>query len=148
MHLQSVWPQAVVVYPQGLDSPTPLDPSGFQPGWQFKVRRLERAGSEALRRHGRDPEAALPHRPAADLHVRLLERRDLSYLLWAERAKTIAAVGSVAGLLDASETLTVPRALIAVSGKQDAVSPFSVRMQSVERARQIDHATGSGVPCG
>ena len=36
MHLQSVWPQAVVVYPQGLDSPTPLDPSGLQPGWQFK----------------------------------------------------------------------------------------------------------------
>jgi polyhydroxybutyrate depolymerase len=116
MHLQSVWPQAVVVYPQGLDSPTPLDPSGLQPGWQLKSG---------------DSNGAI-----------------FGYLLWAERAKTIAAVGSVSGLLDASETLTVPRALIAFSGKQDEVSPFSVQMQSVERARQVDHATGSGVPAG
>src|SRR5437762_2057203 len=37
MHLQTVWPQAIVVYPQGLPSPTPGDPSGTKPGWQFKT---------------------------------------------------------------------------------------------------------------
>ena len=148
MHLQSVWPQAVVVYPQGLDSPTPLDPSGLQPGWQFK------SGDS----NGRDLKlfdamvATLKQRYRIDprrIHTTGFSNGAIfSYLLWAERAKTIAAVGSVSGLLDASETLTVPRALIAVSGKQDEVSPFSVQMRSVERARQVDHATGSGVPAG
>jgi len=148
MHLQSVWPQAVVVYAQGLDSPTPLDPSGLQPGWQFK------SGDS----NGRDLKLFDAMVATVKQRYRIDPRRIyttgfsngaiFSYLLWAERAKTIAAVGSVAGLLDASETLTVPRGLIAVSGKQDGVSPFSAQMQSVERARQVDHATGSGVPCG
>ena len=40
-----------------------------------------------------------------------------SYLLWAERAKKIAAVGEVAGRLDPAETLTTPRALLAIAGR-------------------------------
>jgi poly(3-hydroxybutyrate) depolymerase len=41
-----------------------------------------------------------------------------SYLLWAERAKTTAAVGEVAGSLDATETLRTPRALLAIAGRR------------------------------
>ena len=148
MHLQSVWPQAVVVYPQGLDSPSPLDPSGLQPGWQFKsgdsndrdLKLFDAMVATLRQRYRVDPRRIYA--------TGFSNGAIFSYLLWAERAKTIAAVGSVAGLLDPSETLTVPRALIAVSGRQDPVSPFSVQMQSVERARQVDHATGAGVPCG
>ena len=71
-----------------------------------------------------------------------------SLLLWAERAKTIAAIGEVAGRLDPSETLTSARALLAVAGRGDTVAPFAVQQQTIQQARQINGASGAGSPCG
>src|SRR5437588_402601 len=34
MHIQTLWPAAIVVYPQGLPSMSPHDPQGQLPGWQ------------------------------------------------------------------------------------------------------------------
>src|SRR5262245_34686157 len=34
MNLQQLWPEAVVVYMQGLPTSTPRDPQGTRPGWQ------------------------------------------------------------------------------------------------------------------
>src|SRR5215471_1842588 len=34
MHLQTVWPEAIIVYPQGLKTPSRIDPAGNQYGWQ------------------------------------------------------------------------------------------------------------------
>ena len=33
-HFESLWPEAVVVYPQGLPTPTLSDPEGKKSGWQ------------------------------------------------------------------------------------------------------------------
>src|SRR5579885_3164201 len=35
MHLQDLWPEAIVVYPQGLPARSRIDPQGLRPGWQF-----------------------------------------------------------------------------------------------------------------
>jgi polyhydroxybutyrate depolymerase len=148
MHLQTLWRQAVVVYPQGLDSPSPLDPSGTQPGWQFKTGDSD------------DRDLKLFDAMVATLKQRYrVDQRRIyttgfsngaifSYLLWADRAKTIAAVGEAAGSLDPTETLTTPRALLAIAGRQDPIEPLGKQLASINRARQADHATGSGVPCG
>jgi len=148
MHLQTLWPQAVVVYPQGLDSPSPLDPSGTQPGWQFTTSDSS----------GRD--LAFFDAMVGTLKERYrIDPREIyttgfsngaifSYLLWSDRAKTIAAVGEVAGSLDPAAGLTSPRALLAVAGRQDPIEPLAKQLGSINRARQADHATGAGVPCG
>src|SRR5205085_5890699 len=34
MHIQTLWPEAIVVYPQGLPTVSPHDPQGQLPGWQ------------------------------------------------------------------------------------------------------------------
>ncbi len=70
-----------------------------------------------------------------------------SLLLWAERAKTIAAIGEVAGRLDPSETLTSARPLLAVAGRRDTVAPFAVQQQTVQQARQVNRTSESGIPC-
>src|SRR5215831_20946158 len=31
MHLQTLWPEAVIVYPQGLNTPSTVDPQGLHP---------------------------------------------------------------------------------------------------------------------
>jgi polyhydroxybutyrate depolymerase len=148
MHLQTVWPRAVVVYPQGLNTQTPLDPAGIQTGWQFKY------GDS----NNRDLELFDAMVTTLKQRYRIDSRRIyttgfsngafFSYLLWAQRAKTIAAVSEVAGGLDPAETLTTPRALLAVVGKHDTTSPVANQLSSVDQARQADDATGPGLPCG
>src|SRR5215216_4931012 len=34
MRFQTAWPEAIVVYMQGLKTPTRIDPEGKRPGWQ------------------------------------------------------------------------------------------------------------------
>jgi polyhydroxybutyrate depolymerase len=36
-HVHTLWPEAVVVYPQGLNTPGRTDPKGEKPGWQHAV---------------------------------------------------------------------------------------------------------------
>ena len=148
MHFQTLWPQAIVVYPQGLNTSTVLDPAGTSPGWQGKAGDL---GDRDLRLF--DAIVATMKRSYA------VDRRRIyvtgfsngavfSLLLWAERAKTVAAIGEVAGRLDPSETLTSARAFLAVAGRSDTVAPFAVQRQTVQQARQIDSASGVASPCG
>jgi len=146
-HIQTLWPQAVVVYPQGLKSPTPGDPSAAESGWQFKVG------------DSNDRDLTL-----FDTMVQTLEQKYaidtrriyttgfsngavFSYLLWSARAKAIAAVGSVAGILASPGMLTVARPLIAVSGTHDTTLPYAQQVATVDLARQVDH-TGAAVSCG
>ena len=37
MHLQTFWPTAIIVYPQGLKTPSQVDPQGNFPGWQVQA---------------------------------------------------------------------------------------------------------------
>lgn len=148
MRIQTLWPQAIVVYPQGLDTTTLMDVAGTGTGWQGKAGEL---GDRDLRLF--DAIVATMTRSYA------VDRRRIyatgfsngavfSLLLWAERPKTIAAIGEVAGRLDPSETLTSARALLAVAGRGDTVAPFAVQKKTIQQARQIDRATGAGSPCG
>jgi polyhydroxybutyrate depolymerase len=149
MHLQTTWPQAIVVYPQGLDTPVPIiDPSGMKPGWQLKAGdsndrdlKLFDAMVATIKQH-------YNVNPKRIYTTGFSNGGVFSYLLWAERPNVIAAIGEVAGRLDPAETLTVPRALLAVAGKQDTTDPFAMQLASIEQARQANGATGPGTACG
>ena len=148
MHIQTLWPQAIVVYPQGLNTPTMVDPAGTRPGWQGKAGDF---ADRDLRLF--DAIVATMKRSYAVDKRRIYATgfsngAVFSLLLWAKRAKTIAAIGEVAGRLDPSETLTSARALVAVAGRNDTVAPFAVQKQTIQQARQIDSASGAGTPCG
>jgi len=147
MHLQTVWPQAIVVYPQGLPTSTPANPNPL-PGWQFKagdsnnrdLKLFDAMVTTLKQRYQVDPRRIYT--------TGFSNGGIFSYLLWAERAKTIAAVGEVAGSLDSTEMLATPRALLAIAGRQDTTNPFANQVDSIERARQADNAAGTGAACG
>lgn len=40
MHFQREWPEAIIVYPQGLNRPTPRAPGGARSGWQREAGQL------------------------------------------------------------------------------------------------------------
>jgi polyhydroxybutyrate depolymerase len=150
MHLQTLWPGAVIVYPQGLKTPSQVDPQGNFPGWQV------RAGQAGL--NDRDLKffdamlATMRQKFPVD-HERVYATgfsngAIFTYLLWAERGKVLAAFGIVAGRLDPAEHLSLPRAVEVIGATNDNVLPFADQQQSIDLARQIDNATGPGQPCG
>ena len=152
MHIQTLWPEAIVVYPQGLNSPRPKDPPGNSPGWQYEANQTRgNVGNRDLDFF--DAMVATMKQTYTVDDKRIYTTGfsmggGFSYLLWAERSKTIAAIGEVAGRLFDTEHLTEPRAILAIAGQQDTTDPYAVQLQSIEQAKQADSATGTGQPCG
>src|SRR5215470_14300938 len=150
MHLQTLWPGAVVVYPQGLKTPSPIDPSGKTFGWQNS------AGQSGLN----DRDLKFFDAMLATMHQKFLiddsriyatgfsNGATFSYLLWAERGKVLAAFGICAGRVDPAEHLAIPRSAVVIGGTNDPILPFALQQQSIDLARQADNATGPGQSCG
>jgi polyhydroxybutyrate depolymerase len=153
MHLQTLWPEAIVVYPQGLHSPgQPIDPDGNKPGWQYEANQSDgHVGNRDLDFF--DKMVATMKQTYAVDEKRIYATGFssggvFSYLLWAERGKTIAAIGEVAGRLWDSEQLTEPRAALAIAGREDHTDDFPFQVQSIKKARDVDSANGPAQPCG
>jgi polyhydroxybutyrate depolymerase len=152
MHIQTLWPQAIVVYPQGLDTPSHVDPQGNKPGWQTEANQAAPVGNRDLDFF--DAMLQTLHQKfsvdAERIYTTGFSNGGIfSYLLWAERSKVIAAIGEVAGrLYNPPEHLTAPRALLAIAGKADTTDPFASQEQTINNdARPVDNAMGEGIPC-
>jgi polyhydroxybutyrate depolymerase len=147
MHLQTVWPDAIVVYPQGLPAKGGHDQCANNPGWQHV------AGDDG------DRDLKLFDAMVASLRQKFKVDDEriyvtgfsngaaFSYLLWAERGKVIAAIGVCSGhLWNPPELPTEPRALLAIVGRNDHEAP--TQEVSIQTAQTIDNAPGPGQPCG
>lgn len=150
MHIQKLWPEAIVVYPQGLKSPSPVDPQATKPGWQVEANQAAPVGNRDLEFF--DAMLATLHQKYSVDDKRIYSTGFsnggiFSYLLWAERSNVIAAIGEVAGRLWDSEHLTQPRAVLAIAGSADTVDLFALQQQTIEKARQADNATGQAQQC-
>jgi polyhydroxybutyrate depolymerase len=148
MHIQTLWPEAIVVYPQGLPSPSVIDPQGLRPGWQNEAGQQ---GDRDLKLF--DAILATMHQKFSVDDKRVYSTGfsnggGFSYLLWAVRGKVIAAIGECAGRLFPNAHPTEPRPVLVIAGQADTTDPFALQQQSIETDRQIDNATGPGQQCG
>jgi polyhydroxybutyrate depolymerase len=148
IHIQTIWPQAIVVYAQGLPTKSPVDPNGNKPGWQLVAGEN---GDRDLKLFDAMLATIKQNHSVDDARIYTTGFSNgggFSYLLWAERGEKIAAIGEVAGRLFPPEHLTLPRPLLAVAGQADTTDPFALQQQTIEEARQVDNATGNGQSCG
>jgi polyhydroxybutyrate depolymerase len=150
-HIQTLWPDAIVVYPQGLPTPSTVDPPGLHPGWEVEANQAPPVGNRDLKFF--DAMVATMRQTYAVDDKRIYATgfsngAIFTYLLWAERSNVLAAFGICAGRLWPTEHLTQPRAVFIIAGQSDQVVPFTEQQQSIDAARQIDSATGPGQPCG
>lgn len=141
--LQDAWPEAVVVYPQGLASLR-----DGAPGWQNE------AGLDG------DRDLKLVDQVIVELHktfsiddsrvyaTGFSNGARFSYLLWAVRPKVFAAFGPVAGMLAPSMTLNEPKPVVHVGGQQDRTNAFALQAQSIELAKKVNGVSGKGESCG
>lgn len=140
--LHRAWPEALVVYFQGLPS------RDGQYGWQTE--------------RGQDNDRDLKLVDAALASLRETYKVDetriyatgfsnggmFTYLLWAERPSVFAAFAPVAARLRPSVKPASPKPLFHVAGTADTVIMFADQQQAIDAAKQIDGVTGKGASCG
>lgn len=144
--LHTLWPEAVVVYMQGLNTPGRLtDPEGKKPGWQST------AGDQS----DRDLKffdavfASMKEKRKID------ERRVYStghsngggftYLLWAARGDVFAAVAPSAAVAARSAKELKPKPVLHIAGENDELVKFSWQQLMITRLRTLNEC-GEGQP--
>jgi polyhydroxybutyrate depolymerase len=148
-HLQDLWPEAIVVYMQGLNTPGRLtDPEGKKPGWQHGV------GAEG----DRDLKFfdAMLAKLKADYRVD--EKRIYSmghsngggftYLLWAERGDVFAAMGPSGSAAAESFPKLKPKPAIHVAGAKDPLVKFEWQRATMDKLLKLNGCDAEGTGWG
>jgi len=140
--LQQAWPDAIVVYFQGLPSR-----DGYR-GWQ-----VERGDYN-------DRDLKLVDVALASLRMKFNVDADriyatgfsngahFTYLLWAARPSVFAAYAPVAGRMRPAEVPKEPRPLFHVAGARDPQVAFADQKAAIETAVKVNGVGGSPTSCG
>ena len=144
MHIQTTWPEAIVVYMQGVPTPTKVDPEGKKDGWQ-------RAPGDQNDRDIKFFDATL-----AAVNKKYAVDRDriyatgfsnggvFTYVLWAERSNVFAALAPCAGLPLPGVHVKVPKPAFIVAGEADPLVKIENQRAMIEEVRKLDGATSTG----
>jgi polyhydroxybutyrate depolymerase len=130
--LQSAWPEAVVVYFQGLPTRDGLS------GWQTErgqdsdrdLKLVDTALASLRKTFKIDPERVYATGFSNGAHF--------TYLLWAERPSVFAAYAPVAGRIRPAELPREPKPLLHIGGRNDHQVDFADQTEAMQAARKID----------
>jgi polyhydroxybutyrate depolymerase len=141
--MHDAWPEAVVIYPQGLPTVGVItDPEGKLPGWQSKA-----GGNGDRDLHFVDAMLAW-----ATAHFAIDPKRifaaghsnggSMVYVLWAARPDPFAAFAPSSSIFppDASAAAK-PKPVFIVSGRADPLVPFAAQQLSLRSVLRLNKAT-------
>jgi len=136
--LREHWPEAIIVYPQGIPTPGLFDRRGKQTGWQHTggdeadrdLRFFDAMLAELQREHDADP-----HRVHATGHS---NGGGFCYVLLAERGHLLAsAAPSSASMTQHIGDVDLPQVPILHCGSpDDRVIPWRLQLEAIERLRE------------
>lgn len=147
---RQLWPKAIIVAPQGLNTPGPLtDPDGLKPGWQH------RPGDQ----HDRDLYFfdVMLKDLQAQYHIdtqRIYATGHSNgggfvYLLWATRGNVLAAVApSAAVAAPLINNRLQPKPVLHIMGKQDPLVKPAWQQLTINRLLQINQCHTASRPFG
>lgn len=145
MHFQRSWPQAIVVYPQGLNTATPRDPAGTRPGWQREAGQFNDRDLKLF-------DAMLKTlRAKYRVDVRRVYVAGFSngaiftYLLWAERPNAINGLAICAGALLPAVHLRQARPVIHIAGRADHIAKFELQQEAIQAEHALNDPAGVAV---
>lgn len=140
------WPNAIVVYMQGLKTPGRLtDPDGKKPGWQHdlgdqKDRDLHffDAVLETISKENSVDES----RVYATGHS---NGGGFTYLLWAARGDVFAALAPSAAVPRIKhESKMKPKPVLHIAGENDPLVTFETQMQGMKLVRKVNECSEEG----
>lgn len=138
-NLQALWPEAIVVYPNGLPTRTPRDPDGGKPGWQMfggglvpnRDLDLVEAILETARREWRVDEKRLYCTGHSN-------GGGFTYYLWGQKPTLFAALGVVAGAGDRLIRNAKPCPLMHIGAKNDPIVKWESQQAAIDAAKRIN----------
>ncbi len=140
--LHALWPEAIVVYPQGLATVTSRDPKGERAGWNmapFASNRDLRLFDEMLK-------TARGEWKSDEKRAYVMGHSNgggFTFLLWGERGETFAALSPVAAGGARLIAGAKPCPLLQIGAKNDDIVPFSTQQAAFDAARRVN---GSAAP--
>jgi polyhydroxybutyrate depolymerase len=144
--LDHLWPAAISVYPQGLDTPGVLtDADGARPGWQHAI------GVEGDRDlHFFDLLLAqLKHdHPVDPKRVYCTGHSNgggFTYVLWQARPDVFAALAPCSAAAGFAARLT-PKPAMICGGLNDPIVNFAWQQRTIDAVRRVDGCEPTGVP--
>ncbi len=149
MAFQNYWPEAIVVYPQGL--PTPgivLDLEGKEPGWQ---RERGQEGDRDLKFVDAIL-ATLRQEYSVDenrIYATGFSNGGLfTYLLLSQRPNVFAAFAPGGAVLLPNVQLSQPRPVFHYGGKTDRLARFEKQEATINQVRKFNGCAEQGESCG
>jgi polyhydroxybutyrate depolymerase len=146
----TLWPDAVVVYPQGLPTPAPLiDPDGKKSGWQKSVGDQDDRDLKFF--------DAMLKTCLADYQVdkaRVFSAGHsnggfFTYVLAAARGKELAAIAPVAATLTPQALKDLkPKPVLHVAGQKDPIVKFVGQERTIDAMRKLNECEAEGKPAG
>ena len=142
-----LWPEAIVVYMQGLPTPGQLtDPTGKLNGWQKTVgdqndrdlKFFDVVLASLKKEYQVDPK-----RIFATGHS---NGGGFTFLLWAERGDTFAAVAPASAVAGKSLPRLKPKPAIEVAGENDPLVRYAWQQQMMEAVRKRNGCDAAGKP--
>ncbi|TWT50218.1 Alpha/beta hydrolase family protein [Rubripirellula amarantea] len=137
------WPEAIVVSPQGLNTPGVLtDPNGKRPGWQSSPGAQ---GDRDLKFFDAMLESILEDYKVDQQRIYATGHSNgasFTYLLWAVRGDTFAAVAPSSGAIrpDIRKRLS-PKPAMIIAGESDPLVKFAWQSASIEFVKQLNQCS-------
>jgi polyhydroxybutyrate depolymerase len=140
MHFETLWPEAIVIYPQGLPTPTPRDRQGRLPGWlmtpDLAGTNRDMAFFDAMLTTVKTEWQGDAKRIYATGHS---NGAGFVYCLWGARPKTFAALAPVAGGGSRFLRGAEPCPAIIIGAKNDPIVKWDTAQQpAIEAAKKLN----------
>lgn len=144
----TLWPEAIVVCPQGLPTVTPNDPDGTRSGWQPRLganKDRDLKFVDAMLKTLREKHAVDDRRVYSTGHS---NGGGFTYLLWANRGKEFAAIApssaGIAGLRLAKDLKPLP--ILHLAGEADKIVPYENQQRTIAAVKQVNGCAAAGEP--
>jgi polyhydroxybutyrate depolymerase len=146
--IHTEWPEAVVIYAQGLSTPGRLtDPEGRKPGWQSapgEQRDRDLRLVDEMLRWARARFTIDPARLYAAGHS---NGGSMVYTLWVARGDEFAAFAPSASVFPRDlYPLARPRPALIIAGQKDQLVPFALQRRSLDATLRLNRAGENGTP--
>lgn len=143
--MHEVWPEAIVVYMQGLNTPGRLtDPEGKRPGWQSAQGEQEDRDLkffDAVLKTLQEKHKVDAARIYSTGHS---NGGGFTYLLWSERPDVFAAFAPSAAVGNRQLKPLQPKPVMHIAGEKDTLVKFSWQELMISRLKRLnDCGTGS-----
>jgi len=145
--LHKLWPEAVVVYPQGLNTPGLLtDPEGKRSGWQSSAGQLGDRDLKFVDQILKDLKTEVQVDAKRIYATGHSNGGGFTYLLWAERGDVFAAMApsAAAGLKHLPKLK--PKPMLHIAGEADRLVRYPMQIRMIDQVKKLDGCVDAGKP--